>query len=190
MRLSACLATAPWARSIAPATLGWGERSPSRCFRSRSSTIPIVSRRLEREARLISQVSHPNICTLFDIVECDNAPVPDSRARRRRDAAAAPAQRPDAAARRAALCVGRLRRRSRPLIDKGIIHRDLKPSNIKLTDRRHDQGAGLRRRNAGARSGRGARRCRSHGHPWRHERGRTRRHRGVCESRAGDGRTR
>ena len=31
--------------------------------------------RLEREGRLLSQVSHSNICTLFDIVEFDNAPV-------------------------------------------------------------------------------------------------------------------
>ena len=30
--------------------------------------------RLEREARLISQVNHPNICTLFDIVEEQQAP--------------------------------------------------------------------------------------------------------------------
>ena len=31
--------------------------------------------RLEREGRLLSQVSHSNICTLFDILEFDNAPV-------------------------------------------------------------------------------------------------------------------
>src|SRR5437868_14857300 len=31
--------------------------------------------RLEREARLISQVNHPNICTLFDIVEEHGAPI-------------------------------------------------------------------------------------------------------------------
>src|SRR5688572_33039956 len=31
--------------------------------------------RLEREGRLLSQISHSNICTLFDILEFDNAPV-------------------------------------------------------------------------------------------------------------------
>src|SRR4029079_15854533 len=30
--------------------------------------------RFEREARLISQVNHPNVCTLFDIVEGTGAP--------------------------------------------------------------------------------------------------------------------
>src|SRR5262245_28789485 len=30
--------------------------------------------RLEREARVISHVNHPNICTLFDVVEGEHAP--------------------------------------------------------------------------------------------------------------------
>ena len=33
--------------------------------------------RLEREAHLISQVNHPNICTLFDMVEGAALSVPD-----------------------------------------------------------------------------------------------------------------
>ena len=31
--------------------------------------------RLQREARLISQINHPYICTLFDIVEEGNTPI-------------------------------------------------------------------------------------------------------------------
>ena len=32
--------------------------------------------------------------------------------------------------------------------EQGIIHRDLKPANIKVRDRRHGEGAGLRAREA------------------------------------------
>jgi serine/threonine protein kinase len=88
--------------------------------------------RLEREARVISQVNHPYICTLFDIIKEGNTPILILE-----------------------LVEGetiqqRLLRGPMPLRDalrhasgitaaleaahaKGIIHRDLKPSNITIT---------------------------------------------------------
>ena len=84
--------------------------------------------RLEREARLISQVNHPNICTLFHIVEdclilelvegetlqqcLIRGPLPLREALRYSAGIAAALE---------------------AAHSKGIIHRDLKPANIKIT---------------------------------------------------------
>src|SRR5688500_1697945 len=88
--------------------------------------------RLEREARLISQVNHPNICTLFDFVEGEHAPflilelVEGETLQQPLLRGPMPLR---AALRRASGIYGPLQAAHR----KGIIHRDLKPSNIKLT---------------------------------------------------------
>jgi eukaryotic-like serine/threonine-protein kinase len=88
--------------------------------------------RLEREARLISQVNHPNICTLFDIVEGPNAPflilelIEGETLQQRLLRGPMP--------RREALrCASGIAAALEAAHGKGIIHRDLKPSNIKIT---------------------------------------------------------
>ena len=52
--------------SIAPATPGWTERSPSRCARAGPAGARIVEQ-FAREARAISALNHPHICLLHDI---------------------------------------------------------------------------------------------------------------------------
>jgi len=57
---------AGWAKCIAPSTRGSIARSPSRFFRA-SLEKPEARERFEREARSISQLSHANVCQLFDL---------------------------------------------------------------------------------------------------------------------------
>jgi serine/threonine protein kinase len=88
--------------------------------------------RLEREARLISQVNHPNICTLFDFVEGQNAPflilelIEGDTLQQRLLRGPMPLRE---ALRGASGIAAALEAAH----SKGIIHRDLKPSNIKIT---------------------------------------------------------
>jgi len=88
--------------------------------------------RLEREARLISQVNHPNICTLFDIVEGQNAPflilelIEGETLQQRLLRGPMPL-------REALRCASGIAGALEAAHSKGIIHRDLKPSNIKIT---------------------------------------------------------
>ncbi len=88
--------------------------------------------RLEREARLISQVNHPNICTLFDIVEGQHAPflifelVEGETLQQRLLRGPLPI-------RDALRCALGIAAALEAAHAKDIIHRDLKPSNIKIT---------------------------------------------------------
>src|SRR5262245_27497273 len=88
--------------------------------------------RLEREARLISQVNHPNICTLFDIVEGEHAPflifeLIEGETLKER------LLRGPMAVRETLRCASGIAAALEAAHRKGIIHRDLKPSNIKIT---------------------------------------------------------
>ena len=88
--------------------------------------------RLAREARLISQVHHPNICTLFDIVDGQNAPVLvleliEGETLHQR------LLRGPMPLRDALRCASGIAAALEAAHSKGIIHRDLKPSNIKTT---------------------------------------------------------
>ena len=96
------------------------------------ATDPDRLARLEREARLISQVNHPNICTLYDIVERDNAPflilelVEGETLQQRLLRGPMPVS--DALRYASGMAAALQAAHS-----KGIVHRDLKPSNIKTT---------------------------------------------------------
>ena len=88
--------------------------------------------RFEREARLISQVNHPNICTLFDIVEGQQAPflifelVEGETLQQRLLRGPLPL-------REALRCASGIAAALEAAHSKGIIHRDLKPSNVTIT---------------------------------------------------------
>ena len=89
--------------------------------------------RLEREGRLLSQVSHSNICTLFDILEFDNAPVlvlelVEGETLQQR------LLRGPMPLRDALRCASAVAAALEAAHRKGIVHRDLKPSNIKLAE--------------------------------------------------------
>jgi eukaryotic-like serine/threonine-protein kinase len=96
---------------------------------------PIALQRLEREARTASALNHPNICTVYDIVECEGQPfiameALEGQTLEQRLAASAPSAIPvlsliDIATQ---VCLGLEAAHS-----KGIVHRDIKPANIFLT---------------------------------------------------------
>src|SRR5688572_6401162 len=88
--------------------------------------------RLEREARLIAQVNHPNVCTLFDIVEGESAPflifelIEGETLQQRLLRGPMPV-------RDVLRCAAGIAAALEAAHSKGIIHRDLKPSNITIT---------------------------------------------------------
>ena len=84
--------------------------------------------RLEREARLISQVNHPNICTLFHIVdECLILELVEGETLQQR------LIRGPLPLREALRYSAGIAAALEAAHGKGIIHRDLKPANIKIT---------------------------------------------------------
>ena len=111
----------------------------------RISSSPEARERFEREARTISQLSHPHICALFDVGEAPNPPVPsplsESRApavsghgaARGRDAGRSARERRAAARADAAATRSRSPTRSTRRTGRAIVHRDLKPANVMVT---------------------------------------------------------
>jgi serine/threonine protein kinase len=84
--------------------------------------------RLEREARLISQVNHPNICTLFHVVEeCLILELVEGETLQQR------LLRGPLPLREALRYSAGIAAALEAAHSKGIIHRDLKPANIKIT---------------------------------------------------------
>ena len=93
---------------------------------------PGARERLEREAHAISALTHPNICTLFDVGHQDGTDylvmehIEGATLADRLQAGPLP---PDEARRIAAQIAGALA----VAHERGIVHRDLKPGNIMLT---------------------------------------------------------
>ena len=95
---------------------------------------PQFRERFDREARTISQLDHPHICTLFDVGHQGGTRLPGAGVPRGRNACRSSGT-------EGAACRSRKRWRSRSRsprrwlrrIAPGIVHRDLKPGNVMLT---------------------------------------------------------
>jgi serine/threonine-protein kinase len=91
--------------------------------------------RFHREVRLARQVSHPNVCRVFDVGEARGRPFlsmefikgEDLLSRLQRDGRLSPGKAVDIAWQ---LCAGLA-----AIHDSGVLHRDLKPSNVMIDDR-------------------------------------------------------
>ena len=118
-------------------------------IRSRETPSPAMRERFQREARAIAQLSHPNICTLYDVghfegtdflvMEYLDGETLDTRISRQK-LRSPRGDVPSRMAARAALPLDETLRIATQLAEAlaaaqraGIVHRDLKPGNIMLT---------------------------------------------------------
>ena len=120
-----------WERSIAPATRGWGAMSPSRFFPLICRSNPDLRQRLDREAKAISSLNHPHICTLYDVGSQDGVDFlvmehleGETLADRLHRGAM-----PLAEALKTAIEIADALAKAHA---RGIVHRDLKPANVML----------------------------------------------------------
>ncbi len=123
---------AAWAKFIAHVTLAWIAPSPSKCCSEHRADTSDARQRFEREARAVSALNHPNICTLFDVGSQDGTEyiVMEYLEGETLAARLAKGAMPSEQALKIAIEIA-------DALDKahraGIIHRDLKPGNIMLT---------------------------------------------------------
>src|SRR5262249_40572360 len=102
----------------------------------RSDNDPVSGARFEREARAASGLSHPNICSIFDVGETDGHPylVWELLEGQTRESRIASSPMDAALACKIALQIADALEAAHA---KGIIHRDIKPGNVMLTGRNH-----------------------------------------------------
>jgi Tol biopolymer transport system component len=131
MRSSRRSARVAWARCIARATCAWGATSRSRCCRSTSPRNAELRARFKREAKTISSLNHPHICTLLDVGREGDTDYlvmelieGETLAARLLHGALPPAE----VLRIGAQIADALDRAHRA----GVVHRDLKPGNVML----------------------------------------------------------
>ena len=125
------MAPAGWARSTKRATRGSIAPSRSRCCRA-PRAVRGCRQRFEREAKTISQLSHPHICALYDVGregETDYLVMELLEGETLAERLAKGALPLDQALRYGIEIADALDKAHR----QGIMHRDLKPGNVMLT---------------------------------------------------------
>ncbi len=121
-----------WARCIAPAILDSTARWPSKYLTASRGATPEELERFQREARAIARVSHPNICTVYDVGQEEGVPflvmelLDGETLAERLSRGPIPINTALAIATQIAEALDELHR-------KDVVHRDLKPSNVMLT---------------------------------------------------------
>ena len=138
MKSSARSVRAAWARSTKPATRDSIARLPSRSCQLKSPAIYEFRERFDREARVISQLTHPHICTLYDVGEdagtsflvmefLEGETLADRLARAESKGPGLPRAEALSIAIQIADALAAAHR-------AGVVHRDLKPANVVLTE--------------------------------------------------------
>ena len=94
---------------------------------------PEVRQRFEREAKTISQLSHPHICALYDVGREGDDRVPGDGAARGRDARRNGWRRVRCRSSRRCATGSEIADALDKAHRQGIVHRDLKPGNVMLT---------------------------------------------------------
>ena len=127
----------------------------SRCCRAAFTADPERLARFEREAKLLAQLHHPNIASIFGLEESDGVRALVMELVDGPDARRAPGARAASRRREPRRSPARSREALEEAHEKGIVHRDLKPANIKLTAERKGEGPRLRPGQGDGSGGRG-----------------------------------
>ena len=132
---SPCSAAAAWAKSTAPTTSPSNQSVALKFLPELSATTPSALERFHNEVRIARQVSHPNVCRVYDVGEAEGMQFismeyvdGEDLASLLRRIGRLPADKALEIARQ--LCAGLAAAH-----DKGVIHRDLKPANVMLDGR-------------------------------------------------------
>jgi serine/threonine protein kinase len=133
MKSSRHSARAAWARCISRATRGWSALVAVKVLNAALVATPEAKTRFEREAKTISQLNHPNICTLYDVGHQDGIDYlvmefleGETLSDRLKNRGALPLQEFTKIGSEIAEALDKAHR-------AGIVHRDLKPGNVILT---------------------------------------------------------
>jgi serine/threonine protein kinase len=133
MKSSRHSARAAWARCISRATRGWSALVAVKVLNAALVATPEAKTRFEREAKTISQLNHPNICTLYDVGHQDGIDYlvmefleGETLSDRLKNRGALPLHEFTKIGSEIAEALDKAHR-------AGIVHRDLKPGNVMLT---------------------------------------------------------